>query len=357
MGMGLLEGQKMSSSKGHVVLPGEAIDEYGADTVRFFLLNAAEPWQDYDWRADLVGDVRDQLDRFWRRAVEVIDAADGDAADGDPPARGLADPTAGIDPEADDLRHVDRWLLSRLQRVVGDVTEALEGAETRAASQAAFYDFEEDLRWYRRRTGGDRPGARRVRRVALETRLRLLAPFVPFLANELHERLTGTPAEDAPWPTANEALVDRRTELEEAQIERLVDDVNDIVDVTDTDPETIRVYVAADWKRRVYEAVVDVGTDAGAVISEVMADPEMRERGNEVSDLANELVEAVRTRGEDVAADLLDVDERATYEAAADFLGREFDADVEVYAEDGDPHDPAGRAGNAVPFRPAIHIE
>ncbi|MFC6725830.1 class I tRNA ligase family protein, partial [Halobium palmae] len=80
MGMGLLEGDKMSSSKGHVVLPGEAIGEYGADTARFFLLNSAEPWQDFDWRADQVGSVRDQLDRFWNRAGEIVDAADGRAS-------------------------------------------------------------------------------------------------------------------------------------------------------------------------------------------------------------------------------------------------------------------------------------
>ena len=345
MGMGLLEGRKMSSSKGHVVLPGEAIDDYGADTVRFFLLNAGEPWQDYDWRADQVGSVRDQLERFWNRAVEVIDDAGADAG---------AEPV----PLADaDLEHVDRWLLSKLQTTVEEVTDALEGAETRAASQAAFYGVEEHLRWYRRRTDLSRPGAKRVLREVLETRLRLLAPFVPFLANELHERLTGTPAEDAPWPAVDGSFVSPRTELEEAQIERLTDDVHDIVDVTDTDPDVIRVYVAADWKRDVFEAVAEVGPDVGAVMSEVMADPDLRERGNEVNDLVNQLVDVVRSRGEEVAATLTDVDEYAVYEHAADFLGREFDAEVELYVEGEAAYDPADRAGNAIPFRPAIHIE
>jgi len=51
-GLGTLEGQKMSSSKGHVVLPDTAIDEYGADTTRFFLFASSEPWQDFDWRAE-----------------------------------------------------------------------------------------------------------------------------------------------------------------------------------------------------------------------------------------------------------------------------------------------------------------
>jgi Leucyl-tRNA synthetase len=94
MGMGLLEGEKMSSSKGHVVLPGKAIEEYGADTVRFFLLNSAEPWQDYDWRADQVAGVEDQLRRFWNRAQELIDDA-AVAADRVDPEDDLNISTAG----------------------------------------------------------------------------------------------------------------------------------------------------------------------------------------------------------------------------------------------------------------------
>jgi leucyl-tRNA synthetase len=338
MGMGLLEGRKMSSSKGHVVLPGKAIEEYGADTVRFFLLNSAEPWQDYDWRDDLVGSVRDQLERFWNRAVERIDEPGPD--------------------ERPDLDHVDRWLLSKLQSTVRTVTEAMESAETRTASQAAFYDFEEHLRWYRRRTDDSRPGAAWTLRHVLETRLRLLAPFVPFMANELHERLTGTAAEDAPWPTVETSFESVAADVHERAVERVTDDVHDIVDVTGTDPEVVRVYVAADWKHDVFGTVAEVGPDVGAAMGKVMQDPDLRERGNEVNDLVGDLVELVRGRDEAALDAMTDLDERAVYDDATDFLEREFDATVEVYAEDdADVVDPADRASGATPFRPAIHIE
>ncbi len=49
-GMGLLEGNKMSSSKGNVILLKDAIEQYSADVVRLFLMASAEPWQDFDWR-------------------------------------------------------------------------------------------------------------------------------------------------------------------------------------------------------------------------------------------------------------------------------------------------------------------
>jgi leucyl-tRNA synthetase len=336
MGMGLLEGEAMSSSKGHVVLPGEAVDRYGADTVRFFLLNSAEPWQDFDWRADLVESTHDQLRRFYDRAERIIEEAPDDP-----------------DPER---RPIDRWLLSKLQATVREATEALENFETRTASQAAFYGFEENLRWYRRRADLDRPGARATLREVLGTRLRLLAPFVPFMTNELHERLTGDPVDD--WPEADPALESGTIEARERLVERLTADVGDILDVTGTDPETIRVYVAADWKREVLEQVVETGPDVGAVMGEVMSDPNLRERGDEVNQLVQDLVEVVRQRDESDLRAMLEADEAATYGGASGFLAREFDAEIKVYAEDDpDVEDPGGKAGNAQPLRPAVHVE
>jgi leucyl-tRNA synthetase len=337
MGLGLLEGEKMSSSKGHVVLPDTAIEEYGADTVRFFLLNSAEPWQDYDWRTEQVDSVRTQLERFWTRASDIID-----------------DPGPAERPE---LSTADRWLLSRLQRTVADVTEALDGSETRTASQAVFYDFEEDLRWYRRRADLSRPAARWTLREVLETRLRLLAPFVPFLANELHEQLTGTPAEDAPWPEPDDALLDRGVEAAEAQVERLVDDIQGIQqslrnadeDVPEADPDRIRVAVAADWKHRVFDTVTEIGADQGAVMSEVMSEPDLRERGNAVNDLVSELIEFARARDADELDALADLDEAAMYRNAVGFLGTEFDADIVVTVEADD--------SSAIPLRPSIDLE
>ncbi|WP_265109235.1 leucine--tRNA ligase [Halosolutus halophilus] len=335
LGMGLLEGQKMSSSKGHVVLPDEAIEEYGADTVRFFLLNSSEPWQDFDWRAEEVGSTRDQLERLWNRAIETIEAPAGER----------------------DLERPDRWLLAKLQETVRDVTESMERFETRSASQTAFYRFEEHLKWYRRRADLDRPGARWTLRTVLETRLRLLAPFVPFLANELHERLTGEPAEDVPWPEPVPGFDDPTVVAEEDLIEDVLEDVRDIVEVTDTDPETIRLYVAADWKRDVLDTVIDVGPNQGQVMGEVMGDDDLREKGDAVNRLVGDLVSFVRERDDETVETLAAIDERSVYEEATDFLAREFDADVEIYAEDGAPVDPDDKAGQAQPLRPAIHLE
>ena len=334
MGMGLLEGTKMSSSKGHVVLPTEAIEEYGADTVRFFLLNSAEPWQDYDWRAEDVQGTRDQLAGFWRRAQEIIRA--------DVPA------------SQPDLERIDRWLLSKLQGTIRDVTEAMEGFSTRHASQDAFYQLEEALRWYRKRTDLDRAGALWTRAEVLRTRLRLLAPIIPFMTNELHEQLVGEPVEDAAWPEPDPAVESEQVELEERLIESVHEDVRDIVSVTGTDPQAIQLFLADDWKHQVFETVLETGPDQGAAMGQVMENPDLREKGEAVNDLVGELIETVRELSDAERSIMAEIDERALYEEAADFLEAEFDATVTVVPE---AEADAEKAGQAEPFRPAILLE
>ena len=338
MGMGLLEGEKMSSSKGHVILPGAAIERYGADTVRFFLLNAAEPWQDYDWRADQVGAVRDQLERFWRRAQTVID-------NGAPTAQ----------PQ---LRQIDSWVLSRLQTLVADVTDAMERAETRRASQAAFYEFEEAMRWYRQRTGPTSPAALWMQRHILSVRLRLLAPFIPYMANELHEQLTGEAAQAAGWPQVHPEAEDAQVEAAEAQLQAVIADIEGIQrslanaaeTVPEADPDRIIIEVAAGWKYDVYEAVLAADGDQGAAMSQIMDDPEMRERGGVINTLVGELITQVRERPQERATALTAVDELGVYTDAAGFLADRFDAEVEVVREDG------ADAVRPVPYRPQLTL-
>jgi leucyl-tRNA synthetase len=331
-GMGLLEGKAMSSSSGHVALATETIEKYGADTVRFFLLNSAEPWQDFDWRADEVATTHDQLARFHERGQDVIQAGSGER----------------------DLERIDRWLLSKLQATVRKTTDAMDDFQTRKASQEAFYHFEEHLTWYRKRADLDRAGARWTLSEVLRTRLRLLAPIVPFLANELHEQLTGEPVEDAAWPEPDPELESTRVEVEERLVEALADDVREVIDVTDTNPDRIAIYTAAPWKHRVYETVRETGPDVGAVMGKVMQKESLREKGDAVNDLAQDLVADVRERDDDELAALDEVDETELYGVASGFIAREFDATVDVVSEE---EADADRASRAVPFRPAIDLE
>ncbi len=135
-GMGLLEGQKMSSSKGNVILLNEAIEKYGADTVRLFLMSSAEPWQDFDWRATEVNGIQRRLEAiadFPERVESLV---------GTP----LKLPLVNSIPEVE--KPINKWIISQINQKIQTATDALEGFQTRKALQASLFLFRKDVDYY-----------------------------------------------------------------------------------------------------------------------------------------------------------------------------------------------------------------
>ncbi len=125
-GMGLFEGNKMSSSKGNVILLSDAIEEYGADVVRLFLMSSAEPWQDFDWREKEVVGTKRRLDWFFDFAEKIESIKKS--------------PLNLSNIERVDLtRKIDLWMMNQLFIRINDATNALEGFQTRKALQDSLF--------------------------------------------------------------------------------------------------------------------------------------------------------------------------------------------------------------------------
>jgi isoleucyl-tRNA synthetase len=178
------EGQKMSKSKGNVVVPWEVIDRHGADAFRWYYFTSKQPWDGYRFSVETVGEsVRLFMNTLWNTYGFFVLYANVNDVDVPRDA-----------PEV--LTDLDRWMLSRLQATAATAIERLDDYDTTSAGRA-MHDLVEDLsNWYvrlsRRRFWDGDPAAFHTLWRCLADLSRLLAPLIPFLADEIYENLDGS---------------------------------------------------------------------------------------------------------------------------------------------------------------------
>lgn len=177
-GMVIKDGAKMSKSKGNVVDPDDMIARYGADTTRLFILFAAPPEKDLDWKEEGVEGCYRFLNRLWRLYQEVRGRLSGSDGDG------------GLSPEEEEFRR-------RIHRAVKKVTEDIERFHFNTAI-AHLMEWVNYL--YDSLSLPIRPS---LWRDALEKMCLLLHPFVPHITEELWVEVLGKrpPLLEEPWPS------------------------------------------------------------------------------------------------------------------------------------------------------------
>jgi len=176
------EGQKMSKSKGNVVDPLLMTEKYGTDAFRFTLTAFAAQGRDVKFSEDRVEGYRNFVNKVWNASRYILMNLDGREA-GPLPAR-------------DELHLIDRWILSRLDGAVAEVTKALEEYRFNDAASAVYqFIWREFCDWYielskpRLQNGDGGTSTRATLLHVLETALRLLHPFMPFVTEEIWQSL------------------------------------------------------------------------------------------------------------------------------------------------------------------------
>ena len=213
------QGRKMSKSLGNGVDPLEVIDSYGADALRFSLAMGISPGNDTRFSTEKVEAARNFANKVWNASRFVLMNMQ---------SREQIDPAT--------LTLPDQWILSRLQKAVAEVTAHMEDGDFGLSANKMYeFTWNEFCDWYiemakGRLTGEDESAKRNVRAVlytVLDSVLKLLHPFMPYLTEEVYQHMPDATGMLilAPWPEVMPAFA---FETEERQMEGLMEIIRTI---------------------------------------------------------------------------------------------------------------------------------
>jgi len=261
------KGEKMSKRKGNVVYPNDILQKYGADALRWYLYTASAPGNPRQFDEKKLGEAsRSFLSTIWNVYSFFVMYAN---IDNYKPAGGTFPP-----PEAE----LDKWILSELNQLVVDVDNALQSYNPTEAGRK-LEDFVDGLsNWYVRRSrrrfwksenDTDKMSAYNTLYQCLVTLTKIIAPFTPFLAEEMYQNLVRSVSPDAldsvhlnDFPVADQSLIDKQL----ADDNRLAMKVCSMgrsarskAGIKIRQPlESIHVGVSSDWESRALERMASL---------------------------------------------------------------------------------------------------
>ena len=219
------EGVKFSKTKGNAIDPLEMVDRLGADALRFTLALYTLTGRDVRLSEKRIEDNKKFINKLWNAAKFAL----ANLADFDPAASGPVEYSAA-----------DRWILSRLQRAIGEVRDHLDHYRFSEAAQALYhFIWDEFCDWYiewskpalhNPKSPAENRGAQATLLTTLETVLRLLHPFMPFVTEEIWQALpaAGESIMVAPYPEADPEKLDPAVEKELGRVQEVVTAVRNL---------------------------------------------------------------------------------------------------------------------------------
>merc|ERR1739841_369899 len=193
----MMDGAKMSKSMGNIIPLRTAIRDYGADPIRLAIISSAELLQDADFNMESVSGIQNKLESLLDECSTLKKG------------------------EIGDLQTEDKWILSKTQSKISEVTEAVHDI---------LFTFESDLSWYQKRVQAKkRDDVSGILHQINSARVAMLSPFAPHVAEEMWEKLGYTElVSKSVWPEFSKESVDAISIQSEELLKSTIDDIVNI---------------------------------------------------------------------------------------------------------------------------------
>lgn len=313
----LIEGEKMSKSKGNFITVSEAMNKWGADVTRLAEAYAGSPGTD-DPNIDLkfVDSAKRIIERLYNFSVKNYN-------------KGTSKKSI-----------IDKWFRSILSRKIIEITKLMD--ETRFKEAVGkMLEMQNDLNWYLRRA--EKPNKMAISEF-IENQALILSPFIPHICEEIWQKLGKKNfASLAKWPKVDEKLIDKTAEHQESLVIQTLNDINEIKKIIKKEPKQINIYVAEDWKYKIYKITQKKPKN---LIAEIIKIPEIKKQGERAVKYAQMLMKKSQ-----LEKALQQKEEYAALKSAEKFFSQELGCKVSVQV--GGKNEKAQRAE---PGKPGIEI-
>jgi len=339
----LMAGKKMSKSMGNIIPLRDAVRKHGADPIRLTILISAELLQDADFNVEAINGIKNKLESMYENSTKT-----------------KAEKIPELEPE-------DKWILSMLQNLALNVSQSMDKIRLREALHHILYDFDSKLQWYLKRTKSkQRTDISGILHKILSSRVLMLSPFAPHIAEEIWEKLGNSElASKSAWPSSIGIEIDSKSIQTETLLKSIIEDINNILKVTKISPKKITIYTAEQWKSKAYNSilknVLDGQTNIGTIIKSLIANKETEQIKKDpdfvkktLNDILSEPVELRKGR-----MNIGQIDEKQIISSELSSLVKnDYNVELSVFSEsDSEKYDPKNKAKAARPFKPAILIE
>jgi leucyl-tRNA synthetase len=340
----MMDGAKMSKSMGNIIPLRDAIRDHGADPIRLAIISSAELLQDADFNMESVTGIQSKLESLLEECSRLKNNT------------------------IEEMQAEDRWILSRTQSMISQVTESIEKMRLREALHDILFTFESDLSWYAKRVEAKgREDVSGILHKINSKRVAMLSPFAPHIAEEMWEKLGNNElVSKSTWPEYSKDSVDATSIQAEELLKSTIDDIINILKVTKIKPQKIVIYVNSDeFKSKVYRKILGImvsgQNNMGVIMKELIADPKTTD-AKKMPDFVQKIIKDLHSESEVIKSMKLEshgFDEKYFLSSELVSIGKkEFGVEISVYSEsDEGIYDPKGKARHARPFKPAILIE